>query len=142
MAEEGDERAQLARDMFNYRLKKYIGSYSAVLGRVDCIVFTGGIGENDSGVRLKSCENLENLGIKIDPVLNEMRSSEIMQISTPDSKVKVLVIDQTIPNQTNFCRQCSRGRQCQNTCTVNDVFKNTRCGSYSGTNSSFAFCWS
>ncbi|WP_263832828.1 acetate/propionate family kinase [Sulfurospirillum oryzae] len=92
MAEEGDERAKLAYDMFNYRLKKYIGSYSAVLGRVDCIVFTGGIGENASGVRLKSCENLENLGIKIDPVLNEMRSSDIMQISTPDSKVKVLVI--------------------------------------------------
>ena len=92
MAEEGDEKAQLARDMFNYRLKKYIGSYSAVLGRVDCIVFTGGIGENDSGVRLKSCENLENLGIKIDPVLNNMRSSGIMQISTADSKVKVLVI--------------------------------------------------
>ena len=62
------------------------------LGRVDCIVFTGGIGENDSGVRLKACENLENLGIKIDPKLNEMRSSEIMQISTPESKVKVLVI--------------------------------------------------
>ena len=92
MAEEGDEKAQLARDMFIYRLKKYIGSYSAVLGRVDCIVFTGGIGENDSGVRLKACANLENLGIKIDPRLNEMRSSDIMQISTPDSKVKVLVI--------------------------------------------------
>ena len=92
MAEEGDEKAQLARDMFNYRLKKYIGSYSAVLGRVDCIVFTGGIGENDSGVRLKSCENLENFGIKIDPQLNGLRSSDIMQISTPDSKVKVLVI--------------------------------------------------
>lgn len=60
MAEEGDEKAKLARDMFNYRLKKYIGSYSAVLGRVDCIVFTGGIGENDSDVRLQSiCFNLE-----------------------------------------------------------------------------------
>ena len=92
MAEEGDEKAKLARDMFNYRLKKYIGSYSAVLGRVDCIVFTGGIGENDSDVRLQSCSNLENFGIKIDPVLNAIRSSEMRYISTPDSRVKVLVI--------------------------------------------------
>lgn len=90
--EEGDEKAKLARDMFDYRLKKYIGAYSAVLGRVDCIVFTGGIGENASAVRLKACENLENFGIKIDPALNEMRSSDIMQISAPDSKVKILVI--------------------------------------------------
>ena len=90
--EEGDERAKLARDMFDYRLKKYIGAYSAVLGRVDCIVFTGGIGENASAVRLNACANLENFGIKIDPVLNEMRSSDIMQISAHDSKVKVLVI--------------------------------------------------
>ncbi|ATB69570.1 acetate kinase [Sulfurospirillum diekertiae] len=92
MAEEGDERAQLACDMFNYRLKKYIGSYSAVLGRVDCIIFTGGIGENANDVRLKSCEKLENFGIKIDPILNSVRSSEIRTISADDSKVKVLVI--------------------------------------------------
>lgn len=92
MSEEGDKKATLAREMFIYRLKKYIGSYSAVLGRVDCIIFTGGIGENDSGARLKACENLENLGIKIDPRLNDMCSSEIMEISTPESKVKVLVI--------------------------------------------------
>lgn len=92
LAEEGDKKAALARDMFIYRLKKYIGSYSAVLGRVDCIVFTGGIGENDSGVRQKACENLENFGIKIDPERNAIRSSDIMEISTPGSLVKVLVI--------------------------------------------------
>lgn len=92
MAEEGDEKAQLARDMFNYRLKKYIGSYSAVLGRVDCLVFTGGIGENATDVRLKSCANLENFGIKIDPLRNSASSNEIRVISTDDSSVKVLVI--------------------------------------------------
>ena len=92
LAEEGDEKAQLAREMFIYRLKKYIGSYSAVLGRVDCIVFTGGIGENDADVRLQTCQNLENLGIKIDSKLNTIRSNDARYINTPDSHVKVLVI--------------------------------------------------
>lgn len=92
LAHEGNEQAQLAREMFNYRLKKYIGSYSAVLGRVDCIVFTGGIGENDSEVRFESCSRLENFGIKIDTVRNAERTEGIRQISTDDSPVKVLVI--------------------------------------------------
>lgn len=92
MAEEGNEKAQLALDMFNYRIKKYIGAYSAALGRVDCIVFTGGIGENAFNVRAKSCENLQNLGIEIDPILNQKRSSRTMQISTKESSVTVLVI--------------------------------------------------
>ena len=92
MAEEGNAQAQLALDMFNYRIKKYIGAYSAVLGRVDCIIFTGGIGENDSAVRLNTCSDLENLGIKIDATINNQRCQEIVQISTEDSLVKVLVI--------------------------------------------------
>ena len=92
MAEEGNEQAQLALDMFNYRIKKYIGAYSAVLGRVDCIIFTGGIGENDTSVRLHTCSDLENLGIKIDEVINNQRCQGIVKISTEDSPVKVLVI--------------------------------------------------
>ena len=92
MAEEGNEQAQLALDMFNYRIKKYIGAYSAVLGRVDCIIFTGGIGENDTSVRLHTCSDLENLGIKIDEAMNNQRCQEIVKISTEDSPVKVLVI--------------------------------------------------
>jgi len=92
MAQEGDEKAKLALEMFNYRIKKYIGSYSAVLGRVDCIIFTGGIGENDSDVRLNSCKDLLNLGIEIDSSVNNQRCSVITQISTPNSPVKVLVI--------------------------------------------------
>ena len=92
MAQEGDEKAKLALEMFNYRIKKYIGAYSAVLGRVDCIIFTGGIGENDSDVRRNSCKNLLNLGIEIDEVVNNQRCSAITQISTANSPVKVLVI--------------------------------------------------
>ena len=92
MAEEGDAQAKLALEMFNYRIKKYIGAYSAVLGRVDCIIFTGGIGENDSEVRKNSCKNLANLGIIIDEVANNQRCTQITQISTAESPVKVLVI--------------------------------------------------
>lgn len=92
MAEEGNAQAKLALEMFNYRIKKYIGSYSAVLGRVDCIIFTGGIGENDADVRLNSCSELQNLGIEIDAVVNNQRCSKITKISTENSPVKVLVI--------------------------------------------------
>jgi len=92
LASQGDERAILALDMFNYRIKKYIGAYSAVLGRVDCIIFTGGIGENDCDVRLNTCSGLENFGIKIDPVINNQRCQSIVEISLEDSTVKVLVI--------------------------------------------------
>lgn len=92
MAQEGHDKAKLALDMFNYRIKKYIGSYSAVLGRVDCLIFTGGIGENDINVRKNSCANLENLGISIDESRNNQRAKEIIEINTKESKVKVLAI--------------------------------------------------
>jgi len=92
MAQKGDEKAKLALDMFNYRIKKYIGSYSAVLGRVDCLIFTGGIGENDTEVRKNSCSNLENLGISLDLKANSQRADKIIEISKKESKVKVLVI--------------------------------------------------
>lgn len=92
MAEEGDKKAKLALEMFNYRIKKYIGSYSAVLGRVDCLVFTGGIGENDIKVRENSCSDLENLGISLDLKKNNQKAKEIIEISKKDSKVKILVI--------------------------------------------------
>lgn len=92
LAGEGDAQAQLALDMFSYRLKKYIGAYSAVLGRVDCIIFTGGIGENDVNARLNACSNLKNLGIEIDADANSKRSSGIMEVNTKASPVKVLVI--------------------------------------------------
>ena len=92
MAQNGDNKAKLALDMFAYRIKKYIGSYSAVIGKLDCIIFTGGIGENDIDTRERCCENLENLGIELDLVKNNQRAKEILDISAKGARVKVLVI--------------------------------------------------
>lgn len=87
----GNPRAKLAFEIFCYRVKKYIGAYAAVMGGVDAIVFTGGIGENSPDVRKKTCEGLEFLGIKIDEEKNNSSEKEKI-ITTDDSKVKVLVI--------------------------------------------------
>jgi acetate kinase len=92
MADDGDKRAKLALDMFAYRIKKYIGSYSAVVGKLDCIIFTGGIGENDIDTRKRCCKDLEHLGIELDREKNNQRAKEIIEISTSNSSVKVLVI--------------------------------------------------
>ena len=78
--------------MFNYQIKKYIGSYTAVMNGLDCIVFTGGIGENDAPVRSNVCGDMEFFGISIDEEKNSKRSSGIMDITGKDSKVKVLVV--------------------------------------------------
>lgn len=91
-AEEGDAQAQLAIEVFCYRVKKYIGSYYAVLGRLDAIIFTGGIGENSARVRRESCENLTALGISLDDRRNEEASFGIAEIQSEDSRVKILVI--------------------------------------------------
>ena len=90
-AEEGNKRAQLALDMYNYRIKKYIGAYAAAMGGVDIIVWTAGVGENQTGTRLDACSGLEFLGIKMDAEANKVRGKEAI-ISTPDSKVTVCVI--------------------------------------------------
>ncbi|WP_243545503.1 acetate kinase [Pseudodesulfovibrio tunisiensis] len=88
----GDERARLALDVQTYRNRKYIASFMGVLGRVDAIIFTAGIGENDSVVRSKSVENLERFGVKIDEKINDQRVSTPLRISTDDSEVQVWVI--------------------------------------------------
>lgn len=88
---EGNERAHLALQMYNYRIKKYIGEYAAAMGGVDIIVWTAGVGENQEGVRLESCSGLEFLGIKMDKEANHCRGVERI-ISAPDSKVKVCLI--------------------------------------------------
>lgn len=90
-AEAGNRRARLALDMYNYRIKKYIGAYAAAMGGVDIIVWTAGVGENQVGTRLDACSHLEFLGIKIDEKANKVRGEETI-ISTPDSKVTVCVI--------------------------------------------------
>lgn len=87
----GDERAALALEMYEYRILKYIGAYTAVLGGVDIIVFTGGVGENQTVTRERVCEQLAFMGVKIDRKVNETRGKEL-EISTPDSKVRVVVI--------------------------------------------------
>ena len=90
-AAEGNKRAQIALDVFCYRVAKYVGSYVAAMNGVDAIAFTAGIGENDGSVREKVCSYLGYLGIEIDKEANGKRGEEIV-ISTPDSKVKVLVV--------------------------------------------------
>jgi len=89
---DSDKRASLAIEIFCYRLKKYIGSYMAVLGKVDAIIFTAGIGENVPYVREKSLENMEMFGIEIDPEKNKETVGKEGKISTEKSKVDVYVI--------------------------------------------------
>ena len=91
-AEAGDRRAALALEVQTYRNRKYLGAYMAVLGRVDAIVFTAGIGENDAVVRAESLRGLEHLGVVLDPELNSARSREARCISREASRVQVFVI--------------------------------------------------
>jgi acetate kinase len=91
-AAKGNERAALAIDMFCYRIKKYIGAYYAVLGHLDAIVFTGGIGENAGVVREKICAGLEELGIKLDPQRNNQTSHEARHVEVEGGRVTILVI--------------------------------------------------
>lgn len=88
----GDEIAQLALEMNTYRIKKYIGTYAAVLNGLDAIVFTAGIGENSELIRAKVCEDMSYFGIELDANKNSIRSKEIREISTEYSRTKVLVI--------------------------------------------------
>lgn len=89
---EGNERCKLAMEMYDYRIKKYIGSYAAVMGGVDIVVFTAGVGEHQWDVRQGAIENLEFMGIKVDTEKNKKNFGEEEIISTPDSKVKVVIV--------------------------------------------------
>ncbi|MBS1527824.1 MAG: acetate kinase [Bacteroidetes bacterium] len=89
---EGDANAKLAYEMYAYRIKKYIGAYAAALNGVDVVAFTAGVGENDVFVRKMVCEDMEYLGISFDANKNSTRSDGIREISTDDSRVKVLII--------------------------------------------------
>ncbi len=89
---EGNKRAKLALDAYNYRIKKYIGSYAAAMGGVDILVFTGGVGENQAVTRSYVCKNMAFMGIELDEELNaSVRATEVV-ISKPESKVKVVII--------------------------------------------------
>ncbi len=90
--EKGDKKAQLAFEMFCHAIRRYIGAYMVELGRVDALVFTAGIGENDDAVRVQVCANLENLGIAVDTAANAKRSGEARSISPAGTKTPVLVV--------------------------------------------------
>jgi acetate kinase len=90
--DEGDERAQLAFDIYIHRLKKYIGAYYAVLGRVDAVAFTAGVGENAAPVREAAVAGLEELGLAVDAGLNAVRSAEPRLISPEYARVAVAVV--------------------------------------------------
>ncbi|MBD8497575.1 acetate/propionate family kinase [Paenibacillus arenosi] len=88
----GEPNATLAFEMYEYRIRKYIGAYAAAMDGADVIVFTAGVGENSATVRQRVCEKLTFLGVEIDQELNKIRSKEPRYISTPNSKIAVLVI--------------------------------------------------
>lgn len=89
---EKNERAQLGLNMYTYRVKKYIGSYAAAMGGVDCIVFTGGIGENAPEIREEICNGLEYMGVDFDKETNSGLRGKLTDISNKESKVKILVV--------------------------------------------------
>lgn len=91
-ANEGNERAVLALKMYAYRVKKYIGSYAAAMGGVDAVVFTAGVGENQTGLRADICRGLEFLGIEIDEAVNATVRGREAVICSPSSRVKVVVV--------------------------------------------------
>jgi len=109
LAEAGNARAQLAIEMVCYRIKKYIGAYYAVLGQLDALVFTAGIGENSPLIRARSCRGLSHLGIDVDPLKNDRRSEEPFEIQSTSSRVKILVVptneELEIAEQTVACIQ-------------------------------------
>ena len=114
LARDGNSRAQLAIEMVCYRIKKYIGAYCAVLGRLDALVFTAGIGEKSPLIRACSCQGLAHLGIAVDPDKNNRKSKEAFEIQTESSTVKILVIptneELEIAEQTVACIESIRSR--------------------------------
>lgn len=88
----GDKNAKLAFLMFIWRIKKSIGSCFGIMERMDAIIFTGGIGENQACVREKICDSMSLLGIEVDAELNEKAKGKLMEISSTSSKIKVLVV--------------------------------------------------
>jgi acetate kinase len=91
-AADGDQAATEALDVYCYRIRKYVGAYTAALGRLDALVFTAGVGENNGGVRAGVCRGLDALGITLDPKRNRARSPRPRTISPDDSPVAVLVV--------------------------------------------------
>jgi len=115
MANRGEPQSQLALALYCYRIKKYIGAYFAVLGRLDAIVFTGGIGENAALIRKQCCQGLEGLGITIDDRKNDKACEEVLEIQHDDAPIKILAIrtkeEREIAEQTINTIEKTRGLQ-------------------------------
>ena len=101
---EGDKNAELASELYAYRIKKYIGAYAAALNGLDAIVFTAGVGENSSDTRRRVCENMEFLGLQFDTEANEQRHSGIREINTHSSRVKILIVPTN--EELEIAQQC------------------------------------
>jgi acetate kinase len=101
---EGDQNAKLAYDLYAYRIKKYIGAYAVALNGLDAIVFTAGVGENDSNIRQLVCADMDFLGIKINEETNNLRAKGIREINTEDARVKVLVVPTN--EELEIVKQC------------------------------------
>jgi acetate kinase len=103
-AQEGKEDAVLALEIYAYRIRKYIGAYAAVLNGLDAIVFTAGVGENDINTRQRVCNEMQFLGIHLDKEKNRMSSTEIREINSDISQVKILVVPTN--EELEIAKQC------------------------------------
>ena len=102
--QQGDSEAELALDMYAYRITKYIGAYAAALNGLDAIIFTAGVGENDAATRLRICTAMSYLGLQINEDLNNQRAPGLREINTIDSPVKILIIPTN--EELEIVRQC------------------------------------
>src|SRR4051812_22395129 len=103
--ENGDSEAEIACEMYAYRIQKYIGAYAAAMNGLDAIIFTAGVGENDSSMRKRVCSNMDYLGITIDDERNTTRASNIREINKEGAKTKVLVIPTN--EELEIAKQCA-----------------------------------
>lgn len=101
----GDARAALAYDLYAYRIRQYIGAYTAVLNGLDAIVFTAGVGENDALVRTRVCENMAFFGLALDEAKNQQRRPGLRELNQPEGRVKILVIPTA--EELEIARQCA-----------------------------------
>lgn len=102
--EDGKQEAVLARELYAYRIKKYIGAYTATLNGLDALVFTAGVGENDAEIRQLVCKEMDFLGISLDPEKNKQPSAKLREINKEDTRIKVLVIPTN--EELEIARQC------------------------------------
>ncbi|TGE29009.1 acetate/propionate family kinase [Hymenobacter metallicola] len=101
----GDTRAELAYMLYAYRIRQYIGAYTAVLGGLDAIVFTAGVGENDVLVRSRVCQDMDFFGLQLDEELNQQRRPGLRDVSGPDSRARILIIPTN--EELEIARQCA-----------------------------------